>query len=46
VVGILVVGAGYAAAFATLAAVATAAFALVLLALPETRPQQAAAAPG
>ena len=46
VVGFVVVGAGYAAAFATLAAVATAAFALVLLVLPETRPQQAAAAPG
>ena len=41
VAGTLVVGAGYAVAFATLAAVAGAAFALVLLALPETRPRPA-----
>ena len=41
VAGTLVVGAGYAVAFATLAAVASAAFALVLLAFPETRPRPA-----
>ena len=38
VAGLLVVGAGYAAAFATLAGIAAAAFLLILLALPETRP--------
>jgi MFS family permease len=41
VAGMLVVGAGYAVAFAALATVASAAFALVLLALPETRPRPA-----
>jgi hypothetical protein len=41
VAGLLVVGVGYAAAFAMLASVASAAFALVLLALPETRPRPA-----
>lgn len=46
VAGLLVVGAGYAAAFATLAGVAVAAFLLVLLALPETRPVAARAASG
>ena len=46
VAGLLVVGAGYAATFAILAAVATAAFALVLLALPETRPAPAESAAG
>jgi MFS family permease len=46
VAGFLVVGAGYAAAFATLAVVAAAAFALTLLALPETRPGPAGPAAG
>ena len=41
VAGLLVVSAGYTAAFAMLAAVASTAFALVLLALPETRPRPA-----
>ena len=38
VAGLLVVGAGYPVAFATLAGIAAAAFLLILLALPETRP--------
>ncbi|MFL5333173.1 MAG: MFS transporter, partial [Geminicoccaceae bacterium] len=41
--GLLVVGAGYATAFATLAGVAAAAFLLVLAALPETRAASASA---
>ncbi|QXI25672.1 MFS transporter [Pseudomonas vanderleydeniana] len=40
--GLVVQTAGYDAAFLTLAAIAAAAFLLVLLALPETRPQSAA----
>jgi MFS family permease len=38
VAGLLVVGAGYAAAFTALAGIAAAAFLLILLGLPETRP--------
>ena len=39
VAGLLVVGAGYAVAFTALASIAAAAFLLILLALPETRPK-------
>ena len=39
VAGLLVVGAGYAVAFTALAIIAAAAFLLILLALPETRPR-------
>jgi sugar phosphate permease len=38
VAGLLVVGAGYTVAFSALAGIAAAAFLLILLALPETRP--------